>query len=281
MVALYIQNPQKMVKFNMFIMRKNIILIITIIIFCSYLNADTWEEPAIRCYFSDNVQYCIKVYSTIIPDNYYKWLTSSSKKKAKFSVTDTAIISCYATLYEINNNDTVKIWEQKFINRFTPLSAIVSDDGKHVVTFNNWYSIGYGQDVMVVYDQKGNLKKMYSLEAISPFPVNYYRRTISSILWLKKANFISNEEIEIFEGNQSNLIIDGHLGKCIQMYCKYLRVSIPFQRPEALPDKPGEEFESSFLEENSYRKVMMVVPQLQKLMHQDYTSSNFDDEYKS
>jgi hypothetical protein len=55
---------------------------------------------------------------------------------------------------------------------------------------------------------------------------------------------------------------------------------MPSQQPETLSDNPIKEFESSFLEENGYRKVM-VVSQLQKLMRQDYISSSFDDEYKS
>jgi hypothetical protein len=65
------------------------------------------------------------------------------------------------------------------------------------VTFDNWYSMGYGVDVLAIYDDKGMLLKRHMLEDISPFPINTYGRSISSIWWRCGQKFIDDNEVEI------------------------------------------------------------------------------------
>lgn len=51
------------------------------------------------------------------------------------------------------------VWEADLSNRVAPVSALVSADGKHVVTFDNWHSVGRGDNVVVIYGQAGKLIK--------------------------------------------------------------------------------------------------------------------------
>ena len=56
------------------------------------------------------------------------------------------------------------LWKVVLSNEVSPTDVMVSDDGRYVVTFDNWYGAGKGQDVLAFYDAAGQRKK-YSLEA--------------------------------------------------------------------------------------------------------------------
>ena len=58
---------------------------------------------------------------------------------------------------------------------------------------------------MTCYDKHGNLTRRFTLEDISPFPINDYKFTISSIWWRCGVKYISNNEVKIcFEDENEN-----------------------------------------------------------------------------
>lgn len=168
--------------------------------------ADTWAIPKITVYFSQDSTYMLKVFPRHIPDKYFKWKSSKPRKLKNFTEQDTTIIPCYAILYKIERDDTIQIWNRNLINYIMPVYAIISNDGKSIVTFDNWYTSGYGQETMVTYDEKGNLTKRYRLEDFSPFPINDYLISISSIWWRCGARYIDEQTIEIcFKDKDENI----------------------------------------------------------------------------
>ena len=66
----------------------------------------------------------------------------------KISETYTTIILCHAILNKIESPDTIEIWNKKLINPIMPVHVIVTNDGKSIVIFDNWYSMGYGLEVL-------------------------------------------------------------------------------------------------------------------------------------
>ena len=161
------------------------------------LRADSWMNPESKNYTSENGEYILTVYPTQIPKKYYSWLNAKPKKKSKFSVSDTIIIYCNAILKKIEDNDTIEVWNKKLINKVAPVDVIVANDGESIITFDNWHNLGYGVDVMTCYDKHGNLTRRFSLEDISPFPINDYKFSISSIWWRCGVKYISNNEVKI------------------------------------------------------------------------------------
>ena len=136
----------------------------------------------------------LKVVPVSFPKKYYKWLTAKPKKKKRFSAQDTTTIPCHAILYKLNGQqDTVEIWNKKLINKVSPVFALVSNDGKRVVTLDNWHSMGYGNEVLVVYDEVGELVRKYQLEDFSVFTLNDYYITVSSIWWRCGVELINKE----------------------------------------------------------------------------------------
>jgi len=177
-------------------MKKYIIIILTLLIADKVL-ADIWDSPKIMDYYNSDSTFYVRIYPRHIPDKYSKWLEASQKKKKKFQPADTLVTPCYARMYKVADGKEKLIWEQKLINRIAPVTAIVSNDGKFLVTFDNWLSMGYGVDVMVYYNEKGELIKRHMLEDISPFPINTYKISISSLWWRCGQEFIDNHRISI------------------------------------------------------------------------------------
>jgi hypothetical protein len=112
-------------------------------------------------------------------------------------VSHTILTFCHAILYKIENSDTTEVWNKKLTNAIMPEFVIVANDGSSIVTFDNWSSLGYGPDVMVTYDRNGILIKKYKLEDFSPFPINDYLHSVSSIWWNCGAKYIDNQTIQI------------------------------------------------------------------------------------
>ena len=56
------------------------------------------------------------------------------------------------------------LWNTELTHPEGPAKAYLSDDGHHVVTFDNGKRMGYGNEVVAIYDKTGRLKR-YSLEA--------------------------------------------------------------------------------------------------------------------
>ena len=159
--------------------------------------ADCWDSPKTKFYYSENKAFVLKVVPTYIPEKYYEWRSAKQNKKKKFSQSDTTIVHGYAILYKFLVNDSIIIWKRQIINRICPVTAYVSNDGKHVVTFDNWYNMGYGDDILVIYNESGDFTKRYKLEDISPFPINDYEMSISSLHWNCGNRFLDNERIDI------------------------------------------------------------------------------------
>ena len=182
------------------------------------VKADIWDNPRISIYFSENKEYKLIITPKMSSDKYYLWDYYKSnrhpqtkkilRKKEKFmrniSDQDTILIPCTAELYRMKETDSLLIWKRTLLNDVCPVNAIVANDGSSIATFDNWYSTGYGVNVFVVYDETGNAKKTYKLEEISPFPLNDYMMSISSLHWNNAERYIDNGKIEIVFVTENN-----------------------------------------------------------------------------
>lgn len=189
------------------------IRIIGLILFFTYgiSTADSWGPCKIKVYHSENNKYKLIVTPRFVPDKYFEWDSfrkraeiynkAIDRKRAKFFKSleekDTVIIPCSGKLILIEGTDTTLVWERKLLNEISPVSAIVANDGSSVVTFDNWFSYGYGKNVMVVYNEKGDAKRTYSLSDISPYALNDYFTSVSSIWWRAGAKYIDNDRFGI------------------------------------------------------------------------------------
>ena len=191
------------------------------------LKADEWPRTRITYYYSENKAFMLKVVPTKYPPNKntLKFFAEHPEAKKDYlrvyaekpgntesGILDTVIKNCHGLLYKTSSSDTTLIWEKELVNKLSPVNAIVSNNGKSVLTFDDWLGIGYGNNVMVIYNEAGGFIKSYQLQDISPYPIDDYDQSISSIYWNGPNwnytnKYIDSERIEInFKNKKGNSI---------------------------------------------------------------------------
>lgn len=131
------------------------------LILCIRLCADTWAPPEPQRYFSSNQDYCFE----IIPGD--------------------SMHECQGILSTVDEEGEYhQVWSTHLVNVIAPVTALVSDDGDYVATFDNWYRIGWGDDVVVIYGANGALIKKYGLnDILSADEIEKIPRTVASRWW--------------------------------------------------------------------------------------------------
>jgi len=204
---------------NRFLQNQRYILTLLGILVPIISKADSWVSASVKTYYSENKEYKLIVTPRIVSDKYYQWsyyksnkypqTKSAIRKKERFmrdiTTQDTILIPCTAELYRENETESFLIWKKTMLNDICPVYAIVANDASSIATIDNWYSTGYGVNIFVVYNENGEAKRTYKLEEITPFPLNDYKRTISSLHWNTNFKFIDNERIEIVFETIENL----------------------------------------------------------------------------
>jgi hypothetical protein len=78
-------------------------------------------------------------------------------------------------------------WEGPLANDVAPVDVLVADGGRNVVTFDNWHSVGYGKDAVVLYDATGRIVRQWGLaDFLGKRYVLGLPHSVSSIEWRGK-----------------------------------------------------------------------------------------------
>lgn len=184
--------------------------ILVILIVCVCIFADTWAPPEPQKYYSSNEKYCFE----IIPSDGIGAIEDS----------------CQGFLRILGKDEQYhQVWSTNLVNAISPVSALVSNDGDYVVTFDNWYRLGSGDDVVVIYGLNGKLIRKFGLEDIlSEDEMEKIPRTVSSRWWggehfldeetnILILKVVSNNEMPYSERVQFNLIeIDLEAGELLK-----------------------------------------------------------------
>jgi hypothetical protein len=148
--------------------------ILSIIIGGRLCRGDSWASPVTFINISENKKYLAYVEPVSETLNrktpllkVYKINDINSKKKEYDpNNTDEKVRLTFwkeqVKLWEDGKQITF-IWEQNLSNSVSPIETFISDDGKYVVTLDNWFGLGRGDDVIAFYKKGGQIKK-YSLE---------------------------------------------------------------------------------------------------------------------
>jgi len=125
-------------------MKKILVILFVIIPSIKAVYADKWGAPIEKDYFSANGKFV----AHITPAKYLK------KGKPSLEV------------FEMKKNtEKVPLWQCKLGNKVAPVEVYVSNDGRYIVTTNEWYKVGYGDYVAAFYSENGLIKN-YSMEEI-------------------------------------------------------------------------------------------------------------------
>lgn len=78
----------------------------------------------------------------------------------------------------------VEVWKAPLANEVAPVSALVSNDGKHVVTFDDWHMVGLGTNAVAIYRSDGTRVRSLTLGDFLPGDyIEALPRSVSSLWW--------------------------------------------------------------------------------------------------
>jgi len=166
---------------------KNLItLILLTFIFAFTAKADSWSLPQEKTICSENNKFCFKVIPKKLGSqlDYFKDKVDGKEnagadKKAKENY-------CKGIFYVRDEKGNLREqWKTKLVNEVSPVNVLVSNQGDYVVTFDNWHGVGYGDDVVVIYDaSKGSLIRSFGLsEFLTDSDIESLPTSTSSIWW--------------------------------------------------------------------------------------------------
>jgi hypothetical protein len=158
--------------------------------------ADSWALPEPKKYYSENKRYYIEVIPRKIESPLKYFEDKVAKKDPAGSKQGVKDNYCKGIFYKQNEDGKYeKVWERRLSNDVAPVSALVSDSGEYTVTFDNWHSVGYGDNVVVIYGRGGKLiKKMGLSEIVSAN--THLPRSVSSIWWGGK-HYVDEKSLQL------------------------------------------------------------------------------------
>jgi hypothetical protein len=156
-------------------------------VFCLVYNTavigDSWLPPKKTRYCAATGKYCLDVAPKPI-ESPLRYFDDHVKRKANPGAGPGVRRTAVATLLVRDGREYKQVSSFPISNEVAPVNVLVSRDGKHLVTFDNWHSVGWGDNVVVIYRSDGSLVKKYSLaQLLSEKKVERLPRTVSSIWW--------------------------------------------------------------------------------------------------
>jgi TonB family protein len=147
--------------------------------------ADSWRLPKKRKYYSPNKRYYLEVTPKKLGSQleYFEGKVAGSEKAgARKGAKENRAKGAFAARRA--DGSYSKRSEFPLVNEVSPTSALVSDGGDYVVTFDNWHGVGYGDDVVVIYRSDGSLVNKFGLgDLLTEGDIETLPRSVSSIWW--------------------------------------------------------------------------------------------------
>lgn len=149
-------------------------------------NADSWALPEVRTVCSKNNRYCLKVIPKRLESQLSYFNDKVDGKENAGADKEAKNNYCRGIFYSRSAGGGLKkLWEIKLVNEVSPVSVLVSDQGDYVVTFDNWHGVGYGDDVVAIYEASGGslVRKFGLSDFLTDSDINNLPASVSSIWW--------------------------------------------------------------------------------------------------
>lgn len=162
-----------------------------------FVSADTWGPPKTEVTLSANGQFRV----TVVPRPlggalpFFRDKVEGVEPAGQRSGESQA--SAVARVEQLDARGTWRLlWQKPLVNDVGPTSVLLMNDASFLVTFDNWHSAGYGDDVIAIYDRQGELVRKLSLEQALPQAyVNHLPRSVSSRWWGGKHALVGDDRI--------------------------------------------------------------------------------------
>lgn len=172
--------------------------------------ADSWIPPHRTTYFSANRAFRLVVTPHVPADRNLRPYTQEATGP-------TAPDMARAILQRRDGRGGWRTqWQGPLRNAVMPVGAMIANDGRYVVTFNDWGGTGTGPNVVVIYDGTGGLVRALSLsDLVSEDYALTLGHSFSSIFWGGGRVFSADGDtliLGIMEPDEDGLTLGGDGG---------------------------------------------------------------------
>lgn len=148
-------------------------------------HADSWRLPKKEKYYSPNKKYYLEVTPKKL-ESQLKYFEDKVEGRenagALKEVKDNRAKGAFYVRRAVVGYSKKRAFP--LLNGVSPVSALVSNTGDYFVTFDNWHSVGYGDNVVVIYRSNGDLIKKFGLEdLLTEGDIETLPHSTSSINW--------------------------------------------------------------------------------------------------
>jgi TonB family protein len=151
---------------------------------CASVRADQWALPTKKKYYSADKKYCLEVIPKQLESQLKYFRDKVEGRPDAGGVKGAKDNHAKAIFSVLEGNGYSKKSEFPLVNEVSPVGALVSGDGNHVVTFDNWHNVGYGDNVVVIYRSDGTLVKKFGLaDLFTRSDMRHFPMSASSIWW--------------------------------------------------------------------------------------------------
>jgi TonB family protein len=155
--------------------------------------ADSWSLPVETTVFSQNGKFGVTIRPKALTSQLDYFQDKVAGRDDAGGVKGLSANSPHAEVFSVSAGGRTPIVRFALRNEVTPVSAVLSNDGAWLVTFDDWHSMGYGPNVVVIYRADGTVVRALSLEDIlTSEDLDVLPRSVSSRYWA--ADKIINEE---------------------------------------------------------------------------------------
>jgi hypothetical protein len=147
--------------------------------------ADSWMPPRPETYVSADGATRLKVVPRSLASSlrYFEDLTAGRRPAGQPPGSDRQSAQGQLERREPGGRWRVQ-WRGPLVNDVAPVSALVANDGRFAVTFDNWHFMGHGDDAVVIYDGTGQVVRAMALTDFLPADyVAALPRSVSSLHW--------------------------------------------------------------------------------------------------
>jgi TonB family protein len=151
----------------------------------SNVRADSWALPQKKKYYSQGKKYYLEVMPKKLESQLSYFEDKVAGRENAGAQSGAKDNRAKGTFYARRSDGSYsKRAEFPLVNEVSPVSALVSSKGGYFVTFDNWHSAGYGDDIVVIYRQNGTLIKKFGLEGLlTKGDIETLPHSTSSIWW--------------------------------------------------------------------------------------------------
>ncbi|MGQ0588716.1 MAG: hypothetical protein ACT4N8_04175 [Sphingosinicella sp.] len=148
------------------------------------LRADQWMPPKVETYVSTDGRARLTVTPRRISDSLEYFEDKVAGREPAGRPAGNNQTSASGQLEVLGDGQWRTVWNGPLLNDVAPAEVLVANGGQRVVTFDNWHSVGHGENVIVIYNGTGRpIRSLRLTDVLPDYYLDALPHTASSLLW--------------------------------------------------------------------------------------------------